>query len=68
MNPFFMETDDLVFKVYNVLVSMECNSLIFIINYSKGSLPAVVSEEKNVTQKEISQCRLGLVHYSGDLT
>jgi len=40
-----MGTDDLVFKVCNVLVSMECNSLIFVINYSKESLPPGVSGE-----------------------
>jgi hypothetical protein len=62
-----MGTDDLVFKVYNVLVLMECNSLLFMINYSKGSLPAGVSGEEDVTRKEISQCRLGLVYYSGNL-
>jgi len=55
-----------VFKVYNVLVSKECNSLIFRINYSKGSLSPGARGEEDVTRKEISQCRLGLVHCSGN--
>jgi len=41
---------DLVFKVYNVLVSKERNSLIFRINYSKESLPPGVSGEEDVTR------------------
>jgi hypothetical protein len=58
---------DQVFKVYNVPASKERNSLIFRINYSNGSLPPGVSGEEEVTRTGISQCRLGLVHYNGNL-